>query len=1137
MEKKSLLIQTNLLPVHFLWTSSAVVFAIIICWNFTECSLHNIDRCKTRYPNKAILLQNATMAHFPAAVLFQNKPSDNNTSIDTSSEVNWMIHYREYIFGTIGILTVVVIGISLWIAILRRTIKRQSFQTGSGDELYRTIIEQASDGIFIADAEGNYIDINPKACAMFGFTRDEMLHNSMRTIIPFFAQKDCTITEHLLMRKDSSLLPVEINCRQLDDGHMIGILRDISERKKNENILQELFISVEQSTDAVIITDISGTIEYVNRAFEKQTGFTKEEARGKNPRILKSGKHSAEFYDNMWSTIVRGEAYRSHIVNRKKNGDCYEIEQTITPIKDEQGRVIRFVAAEHDVTANKRTEEALRDSEEFLNSIVENIPNMIFVKNAEDLRFVKFNKAGEELLGFQREELIGKNDHDIFPKNEADFFTANDKAVLENKKLVDTPEEMIQTKYRGERILHTKKIPILDMQKQPRYLLGISEDITERKLAEDALRDVNVHFSVLIEAIPDAIFLKDGEGRWLITNEPAKKLFQLHNFDWVGKTEQQLAAERPAFRAAHETCMVDDEKAWNARTLTIFDEVVQHDDGTVHQYEVRKVPLFESDGKRKALVIIGTDVTKRKHSEEALRKSEEKYRFFAENTADVLALLDLNLHYTYISPSVFRQRGFTVDEAMAQSLQENTTPETMQRAFQLLEEELAIEASGTADPNRTRSLEMEQFCKDGTTIWIDISLSFTRDTTGKATGIFAVSRDITERKRSEEKEKSLQMQLLQAQKLESLGTLAGGIAHDFNNILGVIIGHATLLTGPSANPGNMKHRAATVLKAAMRGVNLVKQLLTFARKTDVSVELLSFNTIVNELSSLLTETFPKTITISFHLGEHLPQIEADATQIHQVLMNLCVNARDAMPNGGTLTIHTRSELGTTLRSRFLNASAQNYLELRVSDSGHGMDKATLRRIFEPFYTTKEIGKGTGLGLSLVFSIVEMHNGFIDVQSEPGKGTTFTIYFPVPEQHSSLKQEQDQTIEGIPGGNETILVVEDEEMLLELLRGVLETKGYTVLTATDGENALEVFTAHRETIQLVMSDMGLPKFNGYELFCRLIAVHPRLKMILSSGYIEPGMKSEIFKHGVKEFVQKPYQITALLKSIRSVLDTV
>ncbi|MGA9408266.1 MAG: ATP-binding protein, partial [Bacteroidota bacterium] len=385
------------------------------------------------------------------------------------------------------------------------------------------------------------------------------------------------------------------------------------------------------------------------------------------------------------------------------------------------------------------------------------------------------------------------------------------------------------------------------------------------------------------------------------------------------------------------------------------------------------------------------------------------------------------------------------------------------------------------------------------------------------------------------KQQLLEQQLIQAQKLESLGTLAGGIAHDFNNILGIIVGHATLIKRSGLDPEKQSQSIEAITTAAQRGAALVRQLLTFARKSDVIMHRIQLNDSIKEVASLLRETFPKIIDVSMKLQEKLPLILADSTQIHQVLLNLCVNARDAMPEGGKLAISTQTVEGTSIQSKFPKAKICNYVVVEVSDTGSGMDEETRLKIFEPFFTTKEPGKGTGLGLAVAFGIISLHYGFIDVASTPGRGTTFSLYFPVNVEEIEPFHIKGEMLGETPGGTETILLVEDEEMLRELAKMALKGKGYTVITATNGEEAIQIYKARKKEIALVLSDMGLPKLDGYSAFKELKEINPAIKFVIASGYIDPVQKSEILKSGVKEFIQKPYVPNDMLSKIRNVLD--
>jgi len=388
--------------------------------------------------------------------------------------------------------------------------------------------------------------------------------------------------------------------------------------------------------------------------------------------------------------------------------------------------------------------------------------------------------------------------------------------------------------------------------------------------------------------------------------------------------------------------------------------------------------------------------------------------------------------------------------------------------------------------------------------------------------------DITERKK-------LEAQLHHARKMESLGTLAGGIAHDFNNILAIIQGHVNLLRGAQPEPQNQAKSLDAIATATARGTSLVQQLLRFARKTDVTLEPVSVNESIRELVSLLHQTFPRTIDIVTDLDPDIPWVVADATELHQVLLNLCVNSRDAMPQGGRLTLSTRTVSGEDARRQFPSASAARYVNVDIADTGVGMDEAVRQRIFEPFFSTKGLGKGTGLGLATAYGIIQSHSGFIEVQSEVGRGTTFRLLLPAerttlkPADHSTV------TIES-QGGNETILVVEDEEALRDVAAILLSNKGYRVLTAKDGAEAIDVYQQHSAEITLVITDLGLPVIGGEQLARTLMTMNNSLDLIVASGFVDPETKSTLARAGVKEFVQKPYQQDELLLAIRRVLDS-
>jgi signal transduction histidine kinase/ActR/RegA family two-component response regulator len=383
------------------------------------------------------------------------------------------------------------------------------------------------------------------------------------------------------------------------------------------------------------------------------------------------------------------------------------------------------------------------------------------------------------------------------------------------------------------------------------------------------------------------------------------------------------------------------------------------------------------------------------------------------------------------------------------------------------------------------------------------------------------------------KRKRLEQQLVQSQKMEGLGTLAGGIAHDFNNILAIILGYTNKLESSHARPNEFPSAIKVIKEAVDRGAALVQQLLTSARQTEARFSSVDLNALVRDLERMLQATFPKTINFHLELAPDLPVITADKSQIHQVLLNLCVNARDAMPNGGTLTLLTSITAGTELTEIFTGVTADNYACVRVRDTGVGMSRQVKSHIFEPFFTTKERGKGTGLGLSVVYGVINNHRGFVQVESDPGAGTSFIIYLPV--KHVASEQlGPDRT--GAPRQNipQTILLVEDEDMLRELGVSILESEGFRVLEAKDGVEAVAIFETHSDEIGLVVCDLGLPRLGGREAFLKMKENRPGVRAIVASGYLEPAIRSEMLKAGVIDTIQKPYDFHDLLAKIRSII---
>ncbi len=697
--------------------------------------------------------------------------------------------------------------------------------------------------------------------------------------------------------------------------------------------------------------------------------------------------------------------------------------------------------------------------------------------------------------------------------------------------LAPLPEETIFLKEYNEVLvskLEEKMIQIEAAEKElweKNALLG--KDIEELKRAEAAGRESEERFRMVFENVFDGISIynedPDPSKRTLIecneryaamAGRSREELLKLGSTQGLQKPLEDSTNDS-RLRALHSMTVYQGSFSW------------LRPDGEYNIIEYIGMPITWR-GKSYSIGI-DRDITARKGSEEMLRNERLLLRTLIDNLPDAIYAKDSSCRKTLANLAEVHNIGVKSEAEVLGKDDFEFYPKELAEAF--FADDQSVLRTGQPVLNREEFV----FDEKGQKRWLLTSKLPLRDEGDHIIGLVGVGRDITELKHADQMKSSLEKQLQQAQKLESIGTLASGIAHDFNNILGIIMGHTSLLVRLREDSHMYSESVAAIMKATQRGASLVKQLMLFARKTESLIESVKVNNIILEITKLLLETFPKTITISTSLQQDLPAIVADSSQIHQVLLNLLVNARDAMPSSGTLSISTRTIEGKFVSSQFSKATARQYVQIEVTDTGIGMDEATLQRIFEPFFTTKGPGKGTGLGLAVVFGIVEHHNGFIDVRSTLGKGTSFNVYFPIPERAVEEVQLAKKGLEEMPGGTETILVIEDEEMLRELVKVSLVSKGYTVLTAEDGMQGIEMYQIHQKEIAVVLSDIGLPILSGQDVFRRIRKKNPKAKVILASGFIDPETKSEMYKAGLKEFIQKPYMQDEVLQKIREVID--
>jgi two-component system, cell cycle sensor histidine kinase and response regulator CckA len=646
--------------------------------------------------------------------------------------------------------------------------------------------------------------------------------------------------------------------------------------------------------------------------------------------------------------------------------------------------------------------------------------------------------------------------------------------------------------------------------------MGTRIALLRQKATRNESSSIYYAFETLIENIPDAILYEDSDRYVRYVNKPFNIFFGTDTDKPIVKpvkSAQIFDKIKNRFNQP-EDFSSGTEKRFTER-IHVLNEEIKSADGRVFERDC--IPVYTEKGFQ-GVVWKFRDGTNGKKSIEDLRKSEERHRLFFEEdlTGDFVA--DTHGIITACNPRFLSIFGFS------------SYQEAIGRDFYSL---YADVSTGTVvrykikNKQRVEYVEQVMRRRDGEQIYVVTSLAGKYDHDDKVLELRGYLFDDTLRKR-------LEQHLLQAHKLESVSTLAGGIAHDFNNIFGIILGHTSLMERRLTDPEKLRKSTETITAAIQRGASLVQQLLTFAHKSNVQMGIIRLHDIFSDVHNLLNEIFPKTTEISIRSNPHVPSLVGDRSQVHQALLHLCINARDAMPEGGMLSVDARVITRDELDDKFGQAKDDAYICISVTDTGIGMDAMLQSRIFEPFFTTKETGKGTGLGLSFVYGVVTGHNGFIDVVSDIGRGTTFYLYFPVHPIDEVVQTVVTKESGDVEGGSETVLLVEDEHALLEIVADFLNDKGYKVIPAHDGIEAVELYRKFKDRIDVVISDIGLPKLGGLEVTRRIRDLNPNAKCILASGYTDSDESERIRISGGSHFIEKPYKPVELLLKLKEVL---
>jgi PAS domain S-box-containing protein len=785
-----------------------------------------------------------------------------------------------------------------------------------------------------------------------------------------------------------------------------------------------------------------------------------------------------------------------------KSGRIISVEISLQTLKFCGRRAVLMIA--DDITERKKAEE----SQLLLTTALESTANGVAITDHRG-SVVWVNRAFVEMTGYAEAEVQGQNLRLLKSGMQEDSYY---------RTLWDTIAE--GNVWRGE-LINKKKdgslytvdmtiTPLKNANDEITHFIAVKQDITERKNAE---RELTLMAQTVASA-RDCISVTDLKDKLLFVNDAFCETYGYTTGELVGKDVSMVRSPRMSGAVSDRILPATLEGGWHGELLN------RRKDGSDFPVELWTSVVRDDAGTPVALVGVSRNIADRRLAEEHLKESEEQFRLIAENVADMIAVLDLDGIRIYNSPSYKNILGDPESLKGTDSYRE-IHPEDRERVMQVFQE--------TARTGVGQRIEYRIVGKDGTLRNIESKGSVIKVANGRVSRVVVVSRDVTEEKR-------LAAQFLRAQRMESIGTLAGGIAHDLNNVLAPIMMAIEILRDKIPDAGG-KRILEIVETSAKRGSDIVKQVLAFGRGVTGDRILVQLKHVINEVARIAGQTFPKSIDITTNVPRDLWTVLADPTQMHQVLLNMMVNARDAMPEGGTLSISAKNvTLDDDYSQMHPGTKAGNYVNIMIADSGTGIPAEIRVKIFEPFFTTKEIGMGTGLGLSTTLAIVKSHDGFINLESEEGKGTTFSIYLPATGMASVAGPASVEA--DLPAGNgELILIIDDEAAVRQITRATLEAYGYKVMTASDGAEGIEVFAENQRDIKAVITDMMMPVMDGKAAIVAIRKIRPDVRIIAVSGLAGKEKLASPSDEKVQAFLTKPYTAENLLKALAAALRRV
>ena len=1002
---------------------------------------------------------------------------------------------------------------------------------------YRTVLDHMGDQIHVIDRNLNFVLINRELeiwVERMGLKSDEIVGRSLFEVFPFLSEKArqeyqevfetgrTMITEGKYTIADDRFITEIRKIPIFDDArviHVMTIIRDITSRKRFEEKLissEEKYRLIADNSPMGILIHVDGVVRYCGGQVAGLLGYD-------GPEDI-MGSHVIEYIhpDDRDFAIERARL-RARGKDVAVGYECRLIRQdgTVFPALLYGSRIDYFgenaiQAAFIDISKRKKAEEEkelllfqLSASEVQYRTLVESSNDAIIV--VQDGKLVFFNKKLEELLGYDKRNIINKPFTFFIHPDDMHMVAENYKLRISGGNAPSTYELRGYSKS-GDLIHAEINVVLTEWKGNPASLVFL-RDITDRKKMEETLRESERLHRQLVENADDIIFITDCEGRFELINPIAQRISGYTEHDLIGRYFLDLI---PGSHKRSVQRFYLRQHIKKVRDTYLEFPIITKSGASL--WIGQNVQIITKDDQVIGFQAIARDITARIRAEEALRESEKKFRRIFETSSDTIYLSTIDGTFMDVNPAGEKMFGYTREELLKINITETYhNPDDRDTFIDKMKKEGFV-------ANYPVTLKR----RDGTPLECLVTANLIMDKTGSTTGFQGIIRDITEKKR-------LESQLFHAQKMEAVGALAGGMAHNFNNILVGIMGYSEYLLARKTSEDSDYKALKTINDATIKASNLTRQLLGIGRGGEHKPISLNINEVIKRVLPLATGTFHKSIAIETTFSPKLPVIEGDPGQLEQCLLNIFINARDAMPNGGVLSIKTyNTVLDEDFVKSHLESRVGDYVVVRVSDSGIGMPSEVREHVFEPFFTTKPHSDGSGLGLSSVYGIIKNHRGFVTVHSEEGEGATFRLYFPSKEGNVHTTHSND--IRNRLSGDETILIIDDEEIVRDTWRDVLEELGYSVLYTDSGKKGVNIFSAQWETIDVVILDCILPEMGGSEVLLKLREIRPDIRILLCSGYGGNERFGSLKDMERVSFIQKPAGITDLTKKIRLLMDS-